>query len=114
MTTLVDTFYEGDDGTIYPLRLTPEYFAVAGTAPTGPATSSIRAKISKSNREFGIRPRFVRLTRTIGTAPDTFRRYATLSVLTPADFALPAFALGATITIDTVAYTVIGREGEDY
>ena len=114
MVAFVDTLYESDSGEIHPIRLTPAYAAVAGTPPTGPATSDINAKVTKANTEFGIRPRRVRLSRTVGTAPDTFRRYATLAVLTLTDFNSAAFAKGATITIDGIAYTIIGKEGEDF
>lgn len=114
MATFVDTLYESDAGVKHPIRLTTAYAAVAGAPPASPATSSINAKVSKSNREFGIRPRRVVLARTIGTAPDTFRRYATLAVLTPTAFNSATFAKGATVTIDGLAYEIVSKQPEDF
>ena len=114
MAAFVDTLYESDAGVKHPIRLTPAYAAVAGSPPALPATSDINAKVTKSNREFGIRPRRVRLARTVGTAPDTFRRYATLAVLTLTDFNSATFAKGATITIDGIDYEIVAKQGEDF
>lgn len=114
MVAFVSTLYEGDDGTLYQIRLTPDYAAAAGTAPTGTDVSDINVKVSKSNREFGIRPRRVRLARTVGTAPDTFRKYATLPILRATEFATAAYNKGATVTVGGVDYTVVGRQGEDF
>lgn len=106
--------YESNSGQIYQLSLNPDRAAAAGTEPTGGVTSDIKAKVSKSNREFGIRPRGVRLSRVVGTAPDTFRKYSFLPVLTPVAFATADFQLGATITIGGVVWTVVVRIGEDF
>lgn len=114
MAAFVDTLYEADSGKKHPIRLTPEYNSVAGTPPASPATSNIRAKVSKTNREFGIRPRRVILSRTVGTAPNTFRKYAYLPVLTPTAYNSNTFALGATVTINSVDYDVVGKQNEDY
>jgi hypothetical protein len=108
------TKYESDDAAIYALTLTPDYAAKAGTPPTGAVTSPIKAKVSKSTRAFGIKPRGVTLSRTLGTAPDTFTKTAFLPVLTPAAFGSAGFALGATITIGSTAWTVVGKRSEDY
>ena len=114
MVAFVDTLYEADGGVKHPIRLTPDYAAAAGSPPATPATSDINAKVSKTNREFGIRPRRVRLARTVGTAPDTFRKYATLPVLTQTAFNSPTFAKGATVTIGGVDYEVVAKQGEDF
>lgn len=114
MAVLTDTLYEADSGEIHLIRLTPEYAAAAGSPPAGPATSDIIAKVSKGNKEFGIRPRQVRLSRTVGTGADAFRRYASLAVLTPTAFNSATFAKGATVTIDGIDYNVIAKMGEDF
>ena len=114
MAAFIDTLYQSDAGVKHPIRLTPAYAAVAGSPPEQPATSDINAKVTKSNREFGIRPRRVRLARTVGTAPDTFRKYATLPVLTLTAFNSETFAKGATITIDEVEYDIVAKQGEDF
>lgn len=108
------TKYESDDGEIHAIRLTSAYLAAAGTAPSGGVTSDIIAKVSKSNREFGIRPRGVRLKRTIGTAPNQFQKYSFLAVLTPTAYDSAAFAKDAEITIDGIEWTVASKVPEDH
>lgn len=108
------TKYEANSGQIHQVVMDADRIAVAGTPPAGAVTSSIRAKVSKSNREYGIRPRGVRLGREIGTAPDTFVKYSFLPVLTPAAFATAAFALSATITYGGFTWEVIARVSEDF
>lgn len=108
------TRYEGDEGDIYAITLSPDYAAKAGAAPTGTVTSPIKAKVSKSSRAYGIRPRGVTLSRTVGTAPDTFTKTTFLPVLTPAAFNSATFALDASITIGTTVWTVVAKRPEDY
>lgn len=114
MPALAVTKYEDDTGSIHPFKLTAAYAAVAGTPPTGAVNDSIKPKISKTNREHGLRPRGVRLSRTVGTAPDTFKKYGFLPVLTATGFVGATFAEGSTITIDGVDWTIIGKVAEDY
>lgn len=106
--------YEADSGQIHLLTMDADRLAQAGAPPEGASNSSIRAKISKSNREYGIRPRGVRLGRTVGTAPDTFVKYAFLPVLTPTAFNGTGFTLGGSITIGTIVWEIIARVTEDY
>lgn len=106
--------YEADSGLIHPIRMDSLRYAAAGTPPNGESSSSIKAEIGKSNREFGLRPRGVTLGRTLGTAPDTFVRYSFLPVLRAADFVDATFAAGATITIDSVVWTIISKQNEDF
>jgi hypothetical protein len=96
------------------LSLKPPTAAAAGTPPSGEVTQNVKIKVTKSSREFGIKPRGVALSRTLGTAPDTFTKQAFLPVLTPAAFATPAFAIGSSITIGGVVWTVVGRRAEDF
>jgi len=105
--------YESDAGTIHPLRLDSTRVSAAGTAPTGAQDSDVSAKVSKSTREAGLKPRGVRLVRTIGTAPNQFKRYTFLPVLTQTALDGAGFNVGATITIDGVAWTVARRLPED-
>lgn len=93
--------------------MTPERFAAAGDEPAGDALDAY-VKSSKGNREFGIRPRGVKLYRTLGTSPNTFKKYSFLPVLTAADFGSDTYAPGATVTIDSVEWTVAARRDEDY
>ncbi len=104
--------YAADSTDVHPIRLSTTDYAAGGTPPAGPATSSISAQVSRSRRALGLHPRTVLLARTVGTAPNTFNKYKRLVVLTPSAFTSAAFANGATITISTVAWTVVGRDPE--
>jgi hypothetical protein len=88
--------------------------AVAGAAPGGAVDSPIKVKISKSNREFGIRPRGVQLRRPVnpGATDKIFRSF--LPVLTETSFNSATFALDAQITISGTAWKIIGKVQEDY
>lgn len=113
MVANVNTRYEADGGDIHPIRLRPDTAAVAGTAPAGAITSSIRTKVSKGNREFGIRPRGVTISRTLGTAPDTFTVTQFIPCLTPAAYGVTPFVVGATITYQANPWTVVSLRPED-
>lgn len=106
--------YEANDGSIHSLLLDNARATVAGTPPTGPIDSKIKAQMSKTNKEFGLRPRGVRLARVIGTEPNTFKKYTFLPVLTPTQASASEFQLGAIITIDSVGWEVVGIVNEDY
>lgn len=67
MARMKNTKYKADGGSIHPIRVRQAtYDAVLATEPTGEITSQVRAKISKSKREFGLRPRMVLIARTRG------------------------------------------------
>lgn len=106
--------YESDAGTIHPILLSPDYATAAGTEPAGAINSPIKVKVTKTNRQFGVKPRGVTLVRTVGTAPDTFVKRAFLPVLSATGFAGAGFAVGATVNIGTVAWTIASKHNEDY
>lgn len=106
--------YESDSGDVHLGTMDADRIAIAGTQPAEAASSNIRVKISKSNREYGLRPRGVRLARTIGTPPETFVKYSFLPVLTSADFDSPTFGLGQTKTYGGNTWEIIGKINEDY
>ena len=106
--------YEAESGDIHLLRLDAARGAVAGAQPADAVSSNIRAQVSKGNTEYGLRPRGVRLARTIGVAPDTAVKYAFLPVLTVAAYATAAFALGATISYGGNDWEVVAKVPEDY
>ena len=106
--------YEAENQVVHGLLLDPDRAAVAGAEPAGAIGSPIRASVSKGNREHGLRPRGVRLVRTIGTAPDTFKRYSFLPVLTITAYASAAFNVGTVIQIDGIDWTISAKVGEDY
>lgn len=111
---MINTKYESDEGTVHKIRLTSKALAAAGTPPAGAINHGLQVKVSKTTREFGIKPRGVRIAKSFGTAPDTFIKYRFLPVLTIANFSTAAFALGATITYDGASWEVVSRMPEDY
>lgn len=108
------TKYESSEGSIHQIRMDSARIAVAGAAPSGAVNSPIKVKISKSNREFGIRPRGVQLRRPVNPGADDkiFRSF--LPVLTETAFNSNTFALDAQVTIGGVAWKIIGKVQEDY
>lgn len=68
------TFYELDNGDIVQIRVQPETIsfangATSNSAPAGPATLPLTAKVSRGDREVGIRPRRVSFAFDPGEAP---------------------------------------------
>lgn len=114
MATLTKAFYESDTGSVHLMKLDSTTVTAGGTQPTSTTISDIRPKLSKSNREFGLRPRYVVIGRTFGTAPDTFIKYRKIPVFQATTFAGTTFALGATVTIGTQDWEVVSRFPEDY
>lgn len=106
--------YESDRGTIHSIRLQPATLAVAGAQPAGAVDSDIKAKVTKTNREFGLRPRGVTIAITRGEGEETFTETAFIPVLTIAGFATAGFQLNAAIQYGGEAWTVVGRKAEDY
>lgn len=116
---LTDSKYEADGGDIHYIRLDAGATAVANnTAPTGAINSDIKCKVSKTNREHGLRPRMVRLRRRItagtGDTAVTASKYARVPILTEAAFSNAAFNIGAEVTYKTQTWTVVGKVAEDY
>jgi hypothetical protein len=82
-----------------------------GTQPTADYTENMTIRVSKNNKEVGIRPRQVLLTRTIGgTAPDanclvqTGERYKRVPI--PTKTRWDAIALQSSFTIGGTEYKV--------
>lgn len=114
MAAFSNSKYEDDSGEIHPIRLRAETLAAAGAVPAGAVTSSIRAQITKTNREFGLRPRMVSLSRTEGEGDAAQRITAKIPVLQAATFEGATFAIGASVTYDGQTWTVTSKLPEDY
>lgn len=114
MAILPDFKYESDSSTIHLMRLTSEIGTAGGTQPTAEVNSDIRPKLYKSDREFGIRPRYVTCSLVNGTAPNQYITYKRVPVFTATSYASAAYQLGATLAINSVDHKVVGREPEDY
>ena len=100
------TKYEADNGQVHPIRLQPDTLTAAGSVPAGGVTSPISADIRKSKREYGLGPRGVSASRTVGTAPDTFKKRIFIPVLVKADYASGSFIPGGQITYKGQSYTI--------
>lgn len=108
-------FYEDNFGVVHPMRMTTAYFnVVSGIMPAGPAESSIPAKISKGNREFGLRPRGVRLARDVGGDEGTTTKYTFLPVPVASAWGTTPYVDGGAVTINAVQWLVVGLVEEDY
>lgn len=103
-----DTYrYTSDDGDQKPIRLEAET-ADAGSFPAGTGLDDRDfVKVSKGNREFGMRPRGVRLRRR---ASDGIR-YKFLPIATTAAF--DAILSAGTVTIGGTAWNVTSPVPED-
>lgn len=114
MAVLSEVKYEDQFGAIYNLKLSAISAAAAGTEPTGGVSTDVSPKITKSEREFGIRPRGVRVSKIFGTAPDEFRKYKFIPILTQAEWLSAAYSKGAIVVIDGENWTVTSKVAEDY
>lgn len=104
--------YSSDTGLTHPIRLSSAVAAAQPTAPTagGPYDSLISAKVGRTNREIGLKPRQILLTRTAGAAPNVKTYYDRMPVCTAADLA--TLKAAGTVTINGVVWTVSGAAGE--
>jgi|SRR5579883_2198675 len=115
MGTFAKYAYEAEDGLIHPLRMSSADAAAQTTAAaTTGFTSNISAKRSLSGRQIGLKPRYLRLTKTqtagTGAGQVTKILYDTIPVLKKADFT--AFTIGSTITINGVVWTILNKVNE--
>lgn len=111
--------YQSDLLTVHPIRLGRYNAAVAAnTEPEGEIDSVVRVKVSKSNREFGIRPRSVGLTRTIEAEDGEETRIVTLRsklpILTKDVFDGETMSIGTEVTVNEVVWTIASKNAEDY
>lgn len=111
---VVGAKYEDDKGIVHPIRISSAFYTAAGTPPTGDIDSEIKAKIYKSDREFGLGCRGARLARVVGTAPNTFAKYSFVPILTASQYNTGTFVTGGTVTINSVEWTIISLKPEDY
>jgi hypothetical protein len=111
--------YAFDSGAIGSYRMSAAKAAVAAnTAPTGAATTKARPSMSKNKREAGIKPRHVTLTRslTVTQGNDTVTKIFNgfLVILDPTVFAGNSFDIGASVTINSIVWTVADKFVESY
>lgn len=111
--------YEAENGNIHVIRLDVATSLVANNAePAGAVNSDIKVKISKNNREHGLRPRMAVLYREVQAAgPDgivTRILYARIPILSKAAWATASWAKEAAVEYAGKNWKVLERMAEDY
>lgn len=106
--------YQADGDSVHWIRLSNAVKTAAGAEPNGAVTSELSVKVSRGNRQIGLRPRFVRLTRTEGEEPNIVIKRTRIPVLTKANWNHANYALGASLQYKGQAWTIFAKVPEDY
>lgn len=107
-----------DAAAIHPIRVQPETIAasIGGTtnsAPTGALNNPISASVSLSNREIGLRPRFVTLQAPATGQPAGYKAGGVTRIPALQEAFWNAAVKGASVTyLGISTWTVISREAE--
>lgn len=107
----VKSFYTANAGTIHPIRISQPVLDAQPTAPSAADyTSRISAKVSRSKREMGLRPRGLRcvLIETSGDIQQKSYKFLPILVATNWDTTKNL----ATIDIDGTEWAVIAADEE--
>lgn len=99
--------YTAEDGEVYRIRLEEDTATAGGFSATSGFTSSAYVKVSKGNREFGIRPRGVRLSREATATVGRFLPCAT-------NAQVESLVEQGTVTVGGETWTVTSAQAEDY
>lgn len=111
--------YQTNNGSIFNVLLDDNtgVDALIGTEPSGEYTENMTIRVSKNNKEVGIRPRQVLLTRSIGTGTAdsnclvmTAQRYKRVPI--PTETRWDNIALNSKHTIGGTEYTVAKKINE--
>lgn len=103
--------YETDDGPIRPIRIQPETLTVADNAEPAAGSDGAFVKISGSKRSYGVHPRYLTLSRSVGSADyGSAKAYARIVILTPA--AHDAAVVGATVAYAGVDWIIASKTDE--
>ena len=112
----VDVKYEGDDEDVYIVRMDADLQSAitANAEPAGAITKPWHLATSPGRRNFGINPRNVVATRTLGTAPDIRTKRVVVTVLQPSHIKgdPPPINIGDTFTYAGNTWTVASVNGE--
>lgn len=118
---LQNSIYESNRGTFHAIRVQPETElltdgTVVNDSAAGPIDSALRAKVSRTSREYGLRPRTITFRFDPGQEPEDHAEGSTvrLPILTPEAFdtytATPQYPL----TYKGGTGVVVGNSGEDF
>lgn len=98
--------YQSDALNIHPIRLLPDTLEAAGPVPAAAVNVSISADIIKGKRQYGLGPRGVRASKVFGVAPNTFKKYIFIPVLSKASWGAGNFVVGGEITYKTDTWVI--------
>lgn len=108
MAKYLNTFYEAENGDVYPIRIKAD--TAAGTIDALPtaATRSENVSVSQSRKRYGIHARGWRCYRTIAAgANDNLIRYKFIPCLVANDWKDPSRQEGDKLTISSVEWTIL-------
>jgi hypothetical protein len=104
--------YEAKDGvTSFYLKLDADQAALAG-AVIGTPTQAFHVVVSRSRRAYGLKPRFISLTREEGDAQDGSGKIHTTRVAICTQAAFDAIALNSAVQVNGIAYKVASLTDE--
>lgn len=112
--------YESDAGTVHPLRvdLDTEAGSTGNPVANTAVNSKIKAKVSKTNREFGLRPRGAMLRHDISFNSNgvdyVYSKYRFLPIFQKATYDGSAFNEGAQVISKGETWVVVSQIPEDY
>jgi hypothetical protein len=108
MAKYLNTFYEADNGDVYPIRIKAETAAATIDQPPTAATRNENVSVSQSRKSFGIHARGWRCYRTIAAgANDNLIRYRFIPCLVANDWKDASRMEGDTITINGIVWTIL-------
>ena len=103
--------YETNDGLILPIRIQPETLTVAENVEPGGGADGPFVKVSGSKRSYGVHPRKITLSRSVGAADyGSAKAYARVVILTSAAWA--AAVIGATVAYAGVDWVIASKTAE--
>lgn len=111
-------FYEADSGEIHALTQQPESATLSiGGNPNnviaGPATSPFFAKASRGAKEYGLRPRKIRIRFQAGEEPAGYANCGVLEVVVYEKSQYDSMIIGGTGVYLGQACTMVGRKAEN-
>lgn len=113
MAYFANYLYTTDAGAKVQTRISNNTVAAQiSAAVQGAATIPGSVSFNVPSRKKDFQGRYLVLKRTVGTGAAAKSFFTRLGVLLPADFAAAGFALGATVAVNTVSYTVSSKVGE--
>lgn len=103
--------YTDDAGKTWKCRLSDAVVAAQPSSPVGSTfDNGVHAIVSRTGRGFGVKPRYLNLSRTLGTAPNQYQKHDRMPVMLLADVA--TLTAAGTVTIGTTVWTIQGVKGE--